>query len=150
MSPAAAAHLPQFCTSLGTSGRFTAPHDLAALVAQFQGMLAPHGELPPGEALALRARMTPLDALGRPGPPRDVRLKLLNERGLAFEHPAPLADRRAWVLLESPRYGAVAAEIELSWCRYNEGGRYTSGGRFVQFLSQAGHVEQLGFDRHSA
>ena len=61
---------------------------------------------------------------------------------LAFEHPAPLADRRAWVLLESPRYGTVAAEIELSWCRYNEGGRYTSGGRFV--LGEDGRVATLG------
>jgi hypothetical protein len=120
------------------------------MVAKLQGELAPHGELLPGESLALRARMTPLDALGRPRESREVRLRVLNERGLAFEHPAPLADRRAWVLLESPRYGAVAAEIELSWCRYNEGGRYTSGGRFVQFLSQAGYADEMGLDRHSA
>ena len=151
MTPAPGSRLPQVSTSFGSAGeRLAAQHELAALVAQLQGELIPHGELSPGEALALRARMTPLDALGRPRESREVRLRVLNERGLAFEHPAPLADRRAWVLLESPRFGTVAAEIELSWCRYNEGGRYTSGGRFVQFLSQAGQVGELGLDRHSA
>ena len=29
-----------------------------------------------------------------------------------------------------------AAEVELSWCRYNEGGRYTSGGRVVQLVTR--------------
>ena len=86
----------------------------------------------------MRARITPLDAQGRPREPRDVRLRELNEWGVAFEHPAPLADRRALVSVESPRFGAIAAEVELSWCRYNEGGRYTSGGRFVQLREPAG------------
>jgi hypothetical protein len=123
---------------------------LETLVAHLHGLVSVHGELAPDETVALRARMTPLDALGQPRESREVRLRVLNERGLAFEHPAPLADRRAWMLLESPRVGAVAVEIELSWCRYTEGGRYTSGGRFVQFLSNAGEADNAGLDRHSA
>ena len=90
------------------------------------------------------------NALGRPREPREVRLRVLNDRGLAFDHPAPLADRRAWMLLESPRVGAVAVEIELSWCRYTEGGRYTSGGRFVQVVTGALQLGAEGCDRHSA
>jgi hypothetical protein len=94
-------------------------------------------EVPQNEALAVLARLTPIDAQGRPREARDVRLRELNEWGVAFEHPAPLADRRALVSVESPRYGAIAAEVELSWCRYNEGGRYTSGGRFVQMTDRS-------------
>jgi hypothetical protein len=151
MTPAPGARFP-LVNTLSNSGteRLAAQHELAAIVAKLQGELVPHGELLPGESLALRARMTPLDPLGRPRESREVRLRVLNERELAFEHPAPLADRRAWVLLESSRYGTVAAEIELSWCRYNEGGRYTSGGRFVQFLSQVDQLRELGLNRHSA
>jgi hypothetical protein len=88
-------------------------------------------------ALAVRARITPLDPLGRPREARDVRLRELTEWGVAFDHPAPLDDRRALVSVESPRFGAIAAEVELSWCRYNEGGRYTSGGRFVQVVERS-------------
>lgn len=79
--------------------------------------------------------MTPLDAHGRPSAAREVRLRLLDQRGLAFEHPAPLAGRRALVSVESAELGVIAAEVELSWCRYLEGGRYASGGRFVQFVA---------------
>ncbi|HYO25771.1 MAG TPA: hypothetical protein VEQ85_12580 [Lacipirellulaceae bacterium] len=105
--------------------------EIAALVSRLRTALL-GDESAPCESLAVRARLTPLDAQGRPRDARDVRLRELNEWGVAFEHPAPLADRRALVSVESPRFGAIAAEVELSWCRYNEGGRYTSGGRFVQ------------------
>jgi hypothetical protein len=105
--------------------------EVAALVSRLRAALF-GDEVPQNEALAVLARLTPIDAQGRPREARDVRLRELNEWGVAFEHPAPLADRRALVSVESPRYGAIAAEVELSWCRYNEGGRYTSGGRFVQ------------------
>lgn len=109
--------------------------DIASLVARLRAAL--FGEsYPQDEALAIRARITPLDANGRPREARDVRLRELNEWGVAFEHPAPLADRRALVSVESPRFGAIAAEVELSWCRYNEGGRYTSGGRFVKMTDR--------------
>jgi len=120
-----------------------APQDRAAFHAEIASLVsrlraALFGDaLPRDETLAVRARITPLDAQGRPREPRDVRLSELNEWGVAFEHPAPLADRRALVSVESPRFGAIAAEVELSWCRYNEGGRYTSGGRFVQMTDRS-------------
>jgi hypothetical protein len=120
----------------------SAPHDrstlhaeIALLVSRLRAALF-GDECSHDEALAVRARITPLDAQGRPQAPRDVRLRELNEWGVAFEHPAPLADRRALVSVESPRFGALAAEVELSWCRYTEGGRYTSGGRFVQLVNR--------------
>ena len=109
--------------------------EIASLVARLRAAL--FGEAyPHEEALAIRARITPLDANGRPREAREVRLRELNEWGVAFEHPAPLADRRALVSVESPRFGAIAAEVELSWCRYNEGGKYTSGGRFVKITDR--------------
>jgi hypothetical protein len=111
--------------------------EVSALVSRLRAALFGE-EVPQNEALAVLARLTPIDAQGRPREARDVRLRELNEWGVAFEHPAPLADRRALVSVESPRYGAIAAEVELSWCRYNEGGRYTSGGRFVQMSDQPG------------
>ena len=114
-----------------SADRSTFHAEIALLVARLRTAL--FGEAyPQDEALAVRARITPLDAQGRPREPRDVRLRELNEWGVAFEHPAPLADRRALVSVESPQFGSIAAEVELSWCRYNEGGRYTSGGRFVK------------------
>jgi hypothetical protein len=64
-------------------------------------------------------------------------LRELSERGVAFEHPAPLADRRAVMSIDSPLFGSVSAEVNLSWCRYTEGGRYTSGGRFLQVLEDS-------------
>ncbi len=115
--------------------RSTFHAEIAALVSRLR--MALFGDaFPQDEALAVHARLTPLDAQGRPGNARDVRLRELNEWGVAFEHPAPLADRRALVSVESPRLGAISAEVELSWCRYNEGGRYTSGGRFVQMTDR--------------
>ena len=115
--------------------RSTFHAEIAALVSRLR--VALFGDaFPHDEALAVRARITPLDAQGRPGNARDVRLRELSEWGVAFEHPAPLADRRALVSVESPRLGSISAEVELSWCRYNEGGRYTSGGRFVQMTDR--------------
>ena len=85
------------------------------------------------EPLALTARITPLDGPGA-GESREVRLANFSERGIAIEHGGPLAERRAVVSFESPALGRIAAEVDLSWCRYQPGGRYTSGGRFVQVL----------------
>ena len=85
-------------------------------------------KLSPGELTAL---MTPLDEQGRPGKTRPVRLAELNERGLAVEHQLPLRDRRALVTVDDPKVGSFTAEVDLSWCRFQPGGRYTSGGRFV-------------------
>lgn len=133
MSAVGAQFFPSNVSGEALPGRLAAHQEIATLVARLQAALTAQGTLGTEDSLVLRARMTPLDAQGRPRESRDVRLRLLDQRGLAFEHPAPLADRRAWVSVESPTFGVIAAEIELSWCRYNEGGRYTSGGRFVQF-----------------
>ncbi len=138
MMPAVGAHFhPLPLAGAGPPGRLAVHQETVALVARLQAALGFRGVLAPEEMLAVRARMTPLDAEGRPRDSREVRLRLLDDRGLAFEHPAPLADRRVLVSVESPAFGVIAAEIELSWCRYNEGGRYTSGGRFVQLVDPA-------------
>jgi hypothetical protein len=136
MTPAVGAPFyPISVSCVAPPGRLGAHQEIAALVTRLQEAFCAQNALSGDESLVMRARITPLDEQGRPREPRDVRLRLLDDRGLAFEHPAPLADRRAWVSVESPTLGVIAAEIELSWCRYNEGGRYTSGGRFVQFVS---------------
>ena len=121
--------------AVAVNDRSTFHAEIAWLVARLRAALF-GDETPREESLAVRARVTPLDAYGRPRDARDVRLRELNEWGVAFEHPAPLADRRALVCVESPRFGSIAAEVELSWCRYNEGGRYTSGGRFVKLTER--------------
>lgn len=100
--------------------------DIDNLVSRLRSLLAYDGD-----HLALTARITPLRD-GGPGESREVRLADINERSLAFEHPRPLAERRAMLSLESPALGKVTAEVDLSWCRYRPGGHYTSGGRFVQ------------------
>lgn len=79
----------------------------------------------------LTALITPIDEQGRPGETRRVRLAQLNERGLAVEHHVPLRDRRALVTVDDAKVGCFTAEVDLSWCQYQPGGRYTSGGRFV-------------------
>ena len=112
------------------SERSTFHAEIATLVARMRTALLGN-ESETDAALAVTAPNTPLDAQGRPGDARSVCVRALNGWGVAFGHPAPLDERRALVSVESPRFGAIAAEIELSWCRYNAGGRYTSGGRFV-------------------
>jgi hypothetical protein len=58
--------------------------------------------------------------------------KDLSPRGLAFYHPAPLADRRMIVSLESGNGCWLGFLIDLQWCRFTEQGWYESGGRFVR------------------
>jgi hypothetical protein len=111
--------------------------EIASLVSRMRAALLGE-EYATDATLAVTARITPLDRQGRPREARDVRLRELSEWGVAFDHPAPLDDRRALVSVESPRFGSIAAEVELSWCRYNAGGRYTSGGRFVQLVNRPG------------
>jgi hypothetical protein len=135
MVPARIARQRNYATPISPPERSPLHAEIAALVSRLRAALC--GDEWMGEAaLAVRARITPIDVHGQPRDARDVRLRELNEWGLAFEHPAPLADRRALVSVESPQFGAIAAEVELSWCRYNEGGRYTSGGRFVQLMTR--------------
>jgi hypothetical protein len=114
--------------------RTTVYGELARWVDKVRAALSLQDSLECCEALAVRARLTPLDAQGRPRESRDVRLREFSERSVAFEHPAPLAERRALMSLESPQLGTLAAEVDLSWCRYVEGGRYASGGRFRTLL----------------
>jgi hypothetical protein len=78
------------------------------------------------------ARITPLDEWGRPGLVSLVRLSSCDRRGLSFEHPRPLSARRALVTVDDANLGRLEAEVQLSWCRFNRMGHYTSGGRFVQ------------------
>lgn len=82
-------------------------------------------------ALPLKAQIIPLNAAGEPCPPREVELRDFNERGLTFDHPRPIKGRRAKLVFDDSRFGKLNAEVDLSWCRYLPGGRYTSGGRFV-------------------
>ena len=74
----------------------------------------------------------PLDEQGRPGDAHSVEVSNVDGRSITFHHVSPLWSRRAMVELQGHREGRFAAEVDLSWCRFNRKGRYTSGGRFVQ------------------
>ena len=78
------------------------------------------------------AQLTPLDDQGQPEPASLVRLSSCDRRGISFEHGRPLSARRALVTMDDADLGRLEAEVQLSWCRFNHTGHYTSGGRFVQ------------------
>ncbi len=80
---------------------------------------------------AFQAHILPLDEQGRTGASRQIEVKDFDERGITFQHQRPLHDRRALVVLEGPNQTRIAAEVDLSWCRFTQRGQYTSGGRFV-------------------
>jgi len=82
--------------------------------------------------VGLEARIVPLDEYGLAGKSCQIELENFDERGVTFHHPQPLHDRRALIVLEGLNLGRIAAEVDLSWCRFSRGGQYTSGGRFVQ------------------
>jgi len=84
----------------------------------------------------LRAHLVPLDEHGNPGASCRVEVKDFDERGITFQHSQPLHDRRALVVLEGLNLGRIAAEVDLSWCRFSSRGQYTSGGRFVQLVGK--------------
>ena len=63
-------------------------------------------------------------------------VKDIDERGITFHHSQPLHDRSALVVLEGLNLGRLAAEVDLSWCRFSSRGQYTSGGRFVQLVGK--------------
>jgi hypothetical protein len=77
-------------------------------------------------------RVTPLDESGQPGPESLVRLSTCGRGSISFEHSRPLSARRALVSVDNADFGRLEAEVQLSWCRFNHKGHYTSGGRFVQ------------------
>jgi len=84
----------------------------------------------------LQAHLVPIDEQGNPGPSCRIDVKDFDERGVTFHHPQPLHVRRALLVLEGLNLGRIAAEVDLSWCRFSRGGQYTSGGRFVQLVSK--------------
>ena len=84
----------------------------------------------------LHAHLVPFDEHGKTGPSCQIVVKDFDERGITFQHPQPLHDRRALVVLEGLNLGRIAAEVDLSWCRFSGRGQYTSGGRFVQLVDK--------------
>jgi len=84
----------------------------------------------------LEAHLVPFDEYGKTGPSCQIVVKDFDERGITFQHPQPLHDRRALVVLEGLNLGRIAAEVDLSWCRFSGRGQYTSGGRFVQLVGK--------------
>ena len=84
----------------------------------------------------LEAHLVPFDEQGKTGPSRQIVVKDFDERGITFQHPQPLHHRRALVVIEGLNLGRIAAEVDLSWCRFSGRGQYTSGGRFVCLVSK--------------
>jgi hypothetical protein len=80
---------------------------------------------------ALRARVTPLDEKGKPGASWTVVVVELDERTIAFNHLVPLTARNVIVTFEKRGMSTHSVEVELTWCRFDQPHRYTSGGRFI-------------------
>ena len=85
----------------------------------------------------LQARIVPLDEQGKTGPSSQIQLQDLDHRSITFRHAQPLHARRALVVLEGLNLSPIAAEVDLSWCRFSQSGEYTSGGRFVQLVGRS-------------
>jgi hypothetical protein len=58
--------------------------------------------------------------------------KHLSERGFGFYHQSPLPHRRMIASVESTKGHWVGFLVDLTWCRFTQGGWYESGGRFLQ------------------
>lgn len=80
---------------------------------------------------SLRARVTPLDELGRPAASWTVVVVELDERTIAFNHLVPLTARNVIVTFEKRGASTHSVEVELTWCRFDKRHQYTSGGRFI-------------------
>lgn len=78
------------------------------------------------------AHVTPLDDRGQLGSPTRVELSISDGRDVSFHHQLPLSTRRAFVSVEDEHLGSWEAMVDLSWCRFNRRGYYTSGGRFAE------------------
>ena len=76
---------------------------------------------------ALRARVTPLDEQGCPGASWTVVVVELDERTIAFNHLVPLTARHVIVTFEKRGMSTHSLEVELTWCRFDQPHRYTSG-----------------------
>jgi hypothetical protein len=79
----------------------------------------------------LLARVTPIDEKGRPGASWTVVVVELDERTIAFNHLVPLTARNVIVTFEKRGMSTHSVEVELTWCRFDQPHRYTSGGRFI-------------------
>jgi len=88
-------------------------------------------------ASSLRARIIPLGKDGQSGRSQAVEVQNYDPRGFKFQHRRPLHDRRALLVLEGSSMGRLAAEVDLSWCRFTRSGHYTSGGRFIQLVEKS-------------
>jgi hypothetical protein len=97
-----------------------------------QGVTVQQGVVEMSPSLAVAARIVPLDDRGEPGPESQVELNSWDGRGISFHHQLPLSARRALISVDDEDFGRLEAEVNLSWCRFNHMGHYTSGGRFVQ------------------
>jgi hypothetical protein len=63
---------------------------------------------------SLRAQIIPLSYDGHPGRSQAVKVENYDQRGIKFQHPLPLHDRRVLVFLEGISLGRMAAEVDLS------------------------------------
>ena len=79
----------------------------------------------------ITAHVTPLDDYGKLGTTTKVDLNILDGREVSFHHQLPLSARRAFVSVDDEYLGSWEAIVDLSWCRFNRRGYYTSGGRFA-------------------
>ncbi|TWU29387.1 hypothetical protein [Bythopirellula polymerisocia] len=86
--------------------------------------------------ILLRARLTPLDAQNRPASPLTVVVTAIDEHTIVFNHFVPLTAKQAIVTFEKQGMSTYSVEVELTWCRFDERHRYTSGGRFVMPLGR--------------
>jgi hypothetical protein len=75
------------------------------------------------------------DGVSPSGEPLAALGKDLSERGLAFYHSRLLPHRRMIASFESAGGRRVAFLVALRWCRFAQGGRYESGGRFLRAVS---------------
>ncbi len=111
-----------------------APYLSDCLQTDFQSDTEPKFENLPG--ILLRARLTPLDAQNRPAPSLTVVVTAIDEHTIVFNHFVPLTARKAIVTFEKQGMSTYAVEVELTWCRFDQKHRYTSGGRFVMPLGR--------------
>jgi len=103
---------------------------LSAAAAELQAWSK--AKTPSRSTSSLRARITPLGEHGQLAASHPIEVKNVDQQGITFTHRLPLDSRRAMLVVESPRMGRLAAEVDLTWCQFNKAGRYTSGGRFVR------------------
>ena len=72
--------------------------------------------------LGHRAYLLALDEQGEVGTSCRIEVKDFDKRGITFQHCRPLHDRRALVVMEGPNQTRIAAEVDLTWCRFRSWG----------------------------